>query len=287
MTATLRLDVLDVVAACNRFGWYADQRDWAAMRGLLADEVYLDYRALHGGEPASMPASAVIAGWQRDFTAFDTTQHLISNHVVDVDGDTASCGCHVQATHVPVAGGRAPWVLGGQYRMRLSRSADGWRIGEVTLTPSWSTGEPAPARSQAENAADTRQVALAWFGHVCQGRMAQAKELLADDVEWINFTGVPGHHDCMPWHGTYHGPDAVLASFATFTSVCSVRSKQLRQLVVEGPYAVGTVHETGTAKGSGAAFEIEYIEHLTVRDGRISRWKSYTDPSSIIRALRL
>ncbi|MCR6487380.1 nuclear transport factor 2 family protein [Amycolatopsis sp. OK19-0408] len=278
MNATDRLDVIE---ACDRFGWYADRRDWAAMTDLLADEVCLDYRALHGGDAATVTGAAAVAGWTTEFAAFRTTQHLIGNHVVALEGDTATCDAQVQATHVPAHGG-PPWVLGGHYRMRLRRAGAGWRIAAVTFTPDWQTG----VVPSAGEAGSTRATAQAWFDRVCDGAVAEAADLLGDDVEWVNFVGVPGHHDCMPWIGTYHGPAAVLASFEAFTSVCDVRHKELRRLVVDGDQAVGVVHEKGVARGTGVAFEIEYVETLTVRDGRIVRWKSYTDPCSIIRALR-
>jgi ketosteroid isomerase-like protein len=276
-------DRLDVIEACDRFGWYADRRDWTAMTGLLADRVHLDYRALHGGDAVTLPAADAVAGWTAEFAGFATTQHLIGNHLVGLDGDTAVCHCQVQATHVRTGGG-PPWVLGGHYRMDLRRVGTGWRITAVTFTPDWQTGGPAPAAG--EDTGSTRATALAWFERVCGGDVAQAADLLGDDVEWVNFVGVPGHHDCMPWIGTYYGPAAVLASFEAFTSVCEVKRKELRGLVVDGDQAVGVVYEKGLARGTGVAFEIEYVERLTVRGGRIVRWKSYTDPCSIIRALR-
>jgi ketosteroid isomerase-like protein len=38
-------------------------------------------------------------------------------------------------------------------------------------------------------------------------------------------------------------------------------------------------------KATGKAFEIEFVQWLKVRNGKIVRWKSYTDPSEIIRAM--
>jgi ketosteroid isomerase-like protein len=38
-------------------------------------------------------------------------------------------------------------------------------------------------------------------------------------------------------------------------------------------------------KKTGQAFDIEFIQWLTVRGGRIVRWKSFTDPSQILRAI--
>jgi ketosteroid isomerase-like protein len=36
----------------------------------------------------------------------------------------------------------------------------------------------------------------------------------------------------------------------------------------------------------GMNFEIEFVQWLKVGNGKIVRWKSYTDPAEIIRALK-
>jgi ketosteroid isomerase-like protein len=90
----------------------------------------------------------------------------------------------------------------------------------------------------------------------------------------------------MKWIGTCHGRDAVLASLEVFGGQCEVRDERLIELVVDGNEAMAVVHEVSVARATGREFEVEFIQWLTVRDGQIARWKSYTDPSSIIRALR-
>ena len=65
-----------------------------------------------------------------------------------------------------------------------------------------------------------------------------------------------------------------------------VRFEKLVNLGVDGDQAAGVIHEMSTVRGTGVEFEIEFVQWLTVRDGKIVRWKSYTDPSQIVRALR-
>ncbi|MEU9125487.1 nuclear transport factor 2 family protein [Streptomyces sp. NPDC048506] len=131
----------------------------------------------------------------------------------------------------------------------------------------------------------TRETAAGWFSALTSGDAARAAEHLADDIEWINYAPVPGYNDRMPWIGTYHGPAAVLDSLKVFLDMVEVGKEELVDLVVEGDEAIGILHEKSVVKETGQSFEIDFIQHLTVRDGKIVRWKSYTDPSQILRAI--
>ena len=137
-----------------------------------------------------------------------------------------------------------------------------------------------------QDATSTRAVAEKWFDAVARGDGETAATCLADDVEWVNYTKVPGYNDIMPWIGTYHGRDAVMQSFGVFLSLVDVKYERLVRLIVEGDEAAGVVHEISTVKKTGKDFEIEFVQWLTVHNGQIVRWKSYTDPSSIIAAMK-
>ncbi|MEU2737293.1 nuclear transport factor 2 family protein [Streptomyces sp. NPDC007095] len=134
-------------------------------------------------------------------------------------------------------------------------------------------------------AGNTREVAEEWFAALTGGDTERALTFLADDIEWINYAPVPGYNDRMPWIGTYHGPAEVLDSLKVFLGVVDVGDERLVELIVEGDRAVGVLYEKSVVKETGQTFEIEFVQHLTVRDGKIVRWKSYTDPSQILRAI--
>lgn len=134
-------------------------------------------------------------------------------------------------------------------------------------------------------AGSTREVAEGWFAALTGGDAERAIGFLAEDIEWINYAPVPGYNDRMPWIGTYHGPADVLDSLKVFLGVVDVGEERLLELTVEGDRAVGVLHERSMVKETGQTFEIEFVQHLTVRDGKIVRWKSYTDPSQILRAI--
>jgi hypothetical protein len=134
-------DRLDVIEACTRMAWHADQRDWAALRDVFANEVRLDYTSLQGGEPATVSRDELVASWAGLLGKLQATQHLLTNHLVAVSGNEASCTAAFQATHLlPNAHGDPIWTLGGSYRFQLVRDGATWRISALTMTATWASG---------------------------------------------------------------------------------------------------------------------------------------------------
>jgi len=134
-------DRTEIVEQTTRMAWLADRRDWDRLVDLFADEVDLDYTALTGGHPVRLSPVDLVAGWRAGLGGLDATQHLVSNHLVDVDGDRAVATAQFQATHVLAnPHGDPTWTLGGHYRFGLVRRDDGWRIDAVTMTATWATG---------------------------------------------------------------------------------------------------------------------------------------------------
>jgi SnoaL-like domain len=77
----------------------------------------------------------------------DATQHLVANHQVRVDGDTASCRCYLQAQHVRTATeGGVNYIIGGRYEDDLVRTPQGWRIMRRVLHRDWTEGNLAVVR---------------------------------------------------------------------------------------------------------------------------------------------
>jgi ketosteroid isomerase-like protein len=147
-------------------------------------------------------------------------------------------------------------------------------------------GEKAMNQQIEIDSATTRAVAQKWFDGMTSGDPDSAFTCLDQNVEWINYKIVPGYNDVMPWIGTVHGIEAVKKTGVIFLGLVDVQSERLVELVVEGENAMGVIHEQSVVKATGKTFEIEFIQWLKVRNGKIVRWKSYTDPSEIIRPLK-
>jgi len=132
-----------IIEATTRLAWYADRRRWEEISDLFADEVTLDYTSLAGGEPTTVEPAQIARAWQASLGGLDATQHLISNHLVDIDdaGVAAAATAQFVATHLlDNPHGSSTWTLGGHYRWTLRRIAGTWKIDSMTMTATWATG---------------------------------------------------------------------------------------------------------------------------------------------------
>lgn len=132
---------LEVIEACTRMAHHTDRREWERLVEIFTEEVRLDYTSLQGGEPALVARDQLVDGWREALGGLAATQHLMTNHLVEVDGDRAICTADFQATHVlPNPHGDPTWTLGGHYRFELRRLESAWRIAGVTMTAIWAAG---------------------------------------------------------------------------------------------------------------------------------------------------
>ena len=135
-----RAAISDVVHA---YATGLDRRDWALYRSIFTDEIEMDFTSV------GIPARTYRADdWVRDaatlFAGFAATQHTSSNHVHELRGDRAVCVSNMQAEHF--VDGLPPdkdrWTIGGYYTNELVRTDAGWKLCKITLTVTWSRGNP-------------------------------------------------------------------------------------------------------------------------------------------------
>lgn len=83
---------------------------------------------------------------RRNLAPYEKTQHVITNVLVQLDGDRADVRAHLIAVHVPVAAEPSThFDVGATYRFAVRRTDDGWRLARLELTPVWTSGVPAGA----------------------------------------------------------------------------------------------------------------------------------------------
>ncbi|TXR99791.1 nuclear transport factor 2 family protein [Streptomyces sp. col6] len=142
------VDKYAVAETCTRMAVYADRREWEKLDALFADKVVLDYTSLNGGEPVHLTPKEITGSWAATLSGYDSTQHLLANHLVDLDGDRAVCTASFHATHrLAAPHGASLWTLGGDYRWGLTRSGDRWLIDAVVMAATWGDGNQGlPAR---------------------------------------------------------------------------------------------------------------------------------------------
>lgn len=99
------------------------------------------------------PNGAVVTGPEkiadshaRSFSRFESTQHLLSGHDVDFEGDKANLRANLIAIHIwkdrPVEASLfdRSFIAGGVVTAVLTRTGDGWRIRRIENRVIWRTG---------------------------------------------------------------------------------------------------------------------------------------------------
>ncbi len=128
--------IIDVAIA---YTYALDTKQFDELKAVFAADATAD---LHGVRCDGR--DAIIARIERPISQLDATQHLVGNHQVHVDGDTATHRCYLQSQHVKRGTpGGDNFLIGGTYEDRLARTPDGWRITHRTMTAVWTDGNPA------------------------------------------------------------------------------------------------------------------------------------------------
>jgi 3-phenylpropionate/cinnamic acid dioxygenase small subunit len=136
-TLVARAQIGDVVI---RYATGIDTRDWDLYRSVFADEVDFDFSSFRGA-PARMTADDWVKRVRRTQTGFDATTHYSSNHVIDLNGDAATCVSYMVAHHVlKSAPGGTSYMIGGHYINRLRQIGGAWKIEACTLKVAWQEG---------------------------------------------------------------------------------------------------------------------------------------------------
>lgn len=135
MTTTHADDVRAIIDLTIAYCWAIDSKDWEALRLIFVPEA----TALLGDERDGI--ESIIDRIRAALTPLDTSQHMISNHQVTVNGDEATSRCYLQAQHVRrSADGGHNYIVAGRYLDRFERTSEGWRIVRRDLLVDWTDG---------------------------------------------------------------------------------------------------------------------------------------------------
>jgi hypothetical protein len=136
------LDERDIINLVNSIGIHADRRDWPLLSQNFADEVLLDYSSM-GAPVEKLKPGEIITRWKALLPGFKMTQHMITNHRVQIAGDEAECLSYVAATHhLPNPSGKDIWFVMGSYEHHLVRTSRGWKVDKMKFNATLIEGNP-------------------------------------------------------------------------------------------------------------------------------------------------
>jgi hypothetical protein len=137
----LLLDRAEISDVQLRYATGLDTRNWELFRTCFTDEFDADFTSVFGGTPRRVTAERWAQSARKTLSGLAATHHMITNHVITVNGDEATCVAYVQAQHyLPNDQGDSMQTMGGYYTNRFVRTPQGWKIGSCKLTLTWNIG---------------------------------------------------------------------------------------------------------------------------------------------------
>jgi hypothetical protein len=139
----LLLDRAEISDVQLRYATGLDSRDWPLFRSCFTNEneIETDFTSVFGGDPRKVSADRWTEAARRSLSGLKAMQHMITNHVITIAGDDATCIAYVQARHyLPNDSGDSMQTMFGYYTNRFVRTSAGWKIRACKLTLSWQTG---------------------------------------------------------------------------------------------------------------------------------------------------
>jgi 3-phenylpropionate/cinnamic acid dioxygenase small subunit len=131
-------DRADIEQLLVHYATGIDQRDWNLFRSCFTDDAVGDYGDIGTFAGAEALTDFMIAAHR----GFGPTNHMLSNFVIQVDGDRATARSYVHVV-LAFAHDRDAWFDGvGTYEDALVQTDSGWRIAHRTFRATRSYSHP-------------------------------------------------------------------------------------------------------------------------------------------------
>lgn len=133
------VDHREIVDLVNRLCLVYDDKRIDDMPDICTADVAADYP----GSPTVTGRDELIAFGNDARQAFERARHLVTNVLVEIDGDLATVSANMFAIGVYPGGDASSYAeLGGIWNMEVIRQAVGWRISRIRFEQIWMTNIP-------------------------------------------------------------------------------------------------------------------------------------------------
>lgn len=122
------------------------------------------------------------------------------------------------------------------------------------------------------------QVVKDGYAAYSRGDIPGLLALLAEDIEWQ----IPGPG--LPLAGTYRGRDGVATFFQKLAADTEILDFQPREFVADGDRVLAVGWERAKVKATNRTVELDWIMSFTVRNGKVAKFREYTDTKALADA---
>jgi 3-phenylpropionate/cinnamic acid dioxygenase small subunit len=132
------LDRLRIEDQLSILGRCLDERDFDGLRKLFTRDATV---TTPGG--TAVGHDELVDQARRRHSLDDGIQHVITNTLIELDGDRASVRANLLVSFARAgAADPKPFLLGEVYQFELQRLGEDWRIATLRSTPVWSVNRP-------------------------------------------------------------------------------------------------------------------------------------------------
>jgi hypothetical protein len=133
-------DTVEIINLLNLYGLAVDTLQWDLFDLIFAPDADVRYP----GGSHYKDLETLKQSFERAHRPLDSSQHMVTNHVVTVDRDRAHALSYARARLIRggADGGVNWWEIGAWYDDGLARTAAGWRIVRRRCLANWWDGNP-------------------------------------------------------------------------------------------------------------------------------------------------
>ncbi|HYE76352.1 MAG TPA: nuclear transport factor 2 family protein [bacterium] len=112
-----------------------------------------------------------------------------------------------------------------------------------------------------------------------RGDMTAMLDLMDEGIDWT-LLGPAG----IPYAGNYKGKEGVTQFFQDLSAGAEIHEFLPEEFITERNMVVVLGRENGIAKATGKKFETRWCHVFTLRDGKVERFREYTDTAAVSEA---
>ena len=128
---------------------------------------------------------------------------------------------------------------------------------------------------------DNVQVVRDAYAAFQRGDITALLALVADNVEWHAIKGAEG---VAPHAGARRGKAAVADFFAQLGASTEFTRFEPREFIAQGDQVVAIGEYAARVKSTGRSVASDWAMVFTVRDGKVVRFREWTDSAQLVRA---
>jgi len=117
------------------------------------------------------------------------------------------------------------------------------------------------------------------YAAVDRREITELLSLLSDSIDWLTHGA-----DELPSGGRHVGHTEVRRFIEVVGETWEFAQFEPRQIVAQADTVVVLGFYRGNSKGTGREFSAEFAHVFTIRNGKIARFREYTDTAALLRA---